>query len=271
MEIAERLHVTTSALQSDQLSNMVNDIYKKLYRPSDLEMPPMHVGAFMFRDVFFPIRIPVIYGLLRVDLADFLTDIPEMQKEWLFAGKQSRRALGDQVIDLMDYVYGLDDLEKIGQLPHQTLEWWYMAKQQLEAAAATVLGSFNKYAVIQNCCISIELLLKGALVAKGIDKNTLKGYGHNLENLVNKTAEQLPNFDRETVLIVVKEFPDYVKSRYESKEFSRLDLGNYLMNTQFVGGEILRQFSDRSFRSASTGISDDTCDLTDRMFPEQVK
>lgn len=276
MKIAQRLQPRSSSiLQSDPLFNAINRIYSELYRPSDLHMPPMHIGAFMFRDVFFPLRIPVICGSPAINPVDFLTDVPEIQKRWLFNDQQSGSTFFDQVIDLMDFVYGLDDLEKIGQLPDKTIEWWYLAKQQLEAAAATVLGSFNKYAVVQNCCISAELLLKGALMAKGINEKTLaskkQGYGHNLENLVDKTAGHLPNFDRETALLVVKQLPDYVESRYEAKDFSRLNLGSFLMNTQFISGEILRQFSDRNFRSDFTATPDDNWDLAHRAFPKQTK
>jgi hypothetical protein len=276
MRIVQRLQPgSISTLQSDPLFNAITHIYSELYRSSDLHMLPMHIGAFMFRDVFFPLRIPVIFGSPAINPVDFLVDVPEIQKRWLFTEQQSGLAFFDQVIDLMDFVYGLNDLEKIGHLPDKTVEWWYLAKQQLEAAAATVLGSFNKYAVIQNCCISTELLLKGALMAKGVDEKTLAskkhGYGHNLENLVDKIAEKLPDFDQETVLLVVKQLPDYVESRYEAKDFSRLDLGSFLMNTQFIGGEILRQFSDRNFRSDFTATPDDTWNLTHRAFPQQPK
>jgi len=61
--IAQRLKPGSSAiLATDPLFNAVNQIYNQLYRPVDLHMPPMHVGAFMFRDVFFPLRIPLIFG-----------------------------------------------------------------------------------------------------------------------------------------------------------------------------------------------------------------
>jgi hypothetical protein len=173
----------------------------------------------------------------------------------------------------MDFVYGLDDLGKIGQLPDKTVEWWYLAKQQIEAAAATVLGSFNKYAVIQNCCISTELLLKGALIAKGVDEKTLaskkQGYGHNLENLVDKTAQHLPNLNQETLLFVVKQFPDYVESRYEVMNFSRLYLGRFLMNTQFISAEILRQFSNRHFRADFAATLNESWNFAHRTFPKK--
>jgi hypothetical protein len=261
---------SSAILEHDPLFNAVNQIYSELYRPEDLHMPPMHVGAFMFRDVFFPVRILPIYGSPAINPVDFLTDVPDIPKRWLFNDQQIGLAFFDQVIDLMDFVYGLDDLQqKIRQTPEETVEYWYLAKQQLEAAAATLLGSFNKYAVIQNCCIATELLLKGALIARGMDTKTLryKPYGHNFENLVNKTAELVPNIDQEMLLHTVKQLPDYINSRYEAKKFSRLELGRFLMNSQFISGEILRKFSNRNFREDFTKTLDGNWNLTHRTFP----
>jgi hypothetical protein len=269
LKIGKRLQLGSRDILNDSLSIKIQQIYNNLYRPTDLYSPPMHIGAFMFRDVFFPLRIPVIFGTVGINPIELLNDITDSQKEWLFSNQQSSLKFLDQVIDLMDFVYGFHDIGA-EQVPNKTLIWWHKAKQQLEAAAATVLGSFDKDAVIQNCCIATELLLKGALMAKieGITEKELanKKYGHNLENLVNKTAEQLPTFDKETVLSVVNQFPDYVKSRYEAEKFSRLELGNFLMNTQFISGEILRQFSERNFRANFR--ADDNLDLTQRTFPK---
>ncbi len=68
---------------------------------------------------------------------------------------------------------------------------------------------------------------------------------------------------------VVKQLPDYVESRYEAKNFSRLELGRFLMNTQFISGEILRQFSERDFRADFTETPDESWNLTHRTFPKK--
>lgn len=272
--IAQRLKPGSSViLEHDPLFNAVNQIYKELYRSTDLEMPPIHIGTFMFRDIFFSIRIPVSFGSPAINPVDFLIDVPNTQKRWLFNDQQTALTFLDQVIDLIDFTYGLDDLKNTGNLPSKTVEWWDLAKQHLEAAAAILLGSFNKYAVIQNCCLSTELLLKGSLMAKGVDEKTLadskKGYGHDLKNLVNKTADCLPNLNRETLLFVVQQLPHYVQSRYEAQNFSRLDLGRFMMNTQFISGEILRQFSNRNCRKDFTAMPNRNWDLTYRTFPKK--
>jgi HEPN domain-containing protein len=270
--IAESLVPGGAIPLDDPLFQAINQIYGELYRPVDLYMPPMYVGAFMFRDVFFPLRIPPNLGSGNgTNPVNFLEDVPETPKRWLFNDRQIGLTFFDQVIDVMDFVYGLDDIEKIGQLPGKTVEYWYLAKQQLEAAAATLLGSFNKYAVIQNCCIATELLLKGALIAKGMDANTLryKPYGHDFKNLVNKTAELVSSIDQEMLVFTVRQLPDYINSRYEAKEISRLDLGKFLMNTQFISGEILRQFSNRDFRSDFCRTLDEDWNITHRTFPQK--
>lgn len=276
LKIVERLqplNIPRPLFGHDPLGNAVNKIYKDLYRQSDLSMPPMYLGAFMFRDIFLPLRIPLRYGSHAINPVDLL-DAPEIPKQWLFDNKETGLAFFDQFIDLMDFANGLDDLEKEGKLPNDTVDYWYLAKQQMEAAAATLLlGSFSNYAIVQNCCISTELILKGALIAKGISKNDLassrKGYGHNLVNLVNETAILLPSLDKETLLFVVQQFPDYVQSRYDAKEFLRSDLGTFLMNVQFISGEVLRQFSTRNARSELTLISDEAWNFTVRTFPKK--
>lgn len=269
--ITQRLKPGSSiTLEHYPLFNAVNQIYKELYRLTDLVMPPIHIGTFMFRDVFFPIRIPVILGSLAINPVDFLIDVPNTQKRWLFNDQQTALTFLDQVIDLIDFTYGLDDLQKTGKLPSKTVEWWDLAKQHLEAAAAILLGSFNKYAVIQNCCIATELLLKGALITFDFDEETLrKQYGHNFKKLVNTSYQHLSNLDKETLLFVVQQFPDYAQSRYEAQNFSRLDLGRFMMNTQFISGEILRQFSNRNCRKDFTVMPNRNWDLTYRTFPKK--
>jgi HEPN domain-containing protein len=270
--LQQRLKISSSVMwDEDPLFKFVEQIYKKLYRFTDLVMPPMHLGAFMFRDVFFPLRIPHIFGSPGINPVDFL-DIPERQKQWLFDDQQAGLTFFDQVIDLMDFVYGLDDIEKRGNLPNKTVELWYLGKGQLEASAATLLGSFNKYVVIQNCCLATELLLKGALIAKDVDEKTLKSnsYGHNLKKLVEKIAEKLPGMNTETLAFVVERLPHYVNTRYEAQNFSRLQLGEFLMNTQFVSGEILRQFSNRNCRKDFTAMPNGGWNLTNRTFPKKI-
>lgn len=279
--IAEQLGMSFNL--GDEFSRRVDAIYKNLYRPSDLELPPMHVGAFMFRDVFFPLRIPVIYGTPAINPVELLLDMTDFQKRWLFNDKVTGLTFFDQLIDLMDFAYGLDDFEKSSS-SERTKELWLLAKRQLEAGAAAVLGSFDVYAVIQNSCIATELFLKGALSKETgmTDEQFRNEYGHGIKKLVPAISSILTKIDGERLLSVVEKLPSYTDSRYfdiqnpnsrryDVRGFSRRKVGELLMNTQYVAGEVLRQFSKRNTRSmliANTGGNPDW-NFAHRVFPSK--
>ena len=117
----------------------------------------------------------------------------------------------------------------------RTIEWWHLAKQQLEAAAATTLGSLTKYAIVQNCCVSAELLLKGTLLQEWLDEvllaNSSKGYGHNLLSMESKLCKIRDETDVQLMYAVVSRMPNYVETRYNDIRLTRVQFGHLLMNT----------------------------------------
>jgi hypothetical protein len=262
--MATQIHIESKLSQELQLSysnsggnqphhiKLLRQHFDAYYRKEDLFMPPLHVGAFLFRDLFFPIRIPVIFGSPVIDLRQFLWQATESQAQLIFGKRTSTLTFCDQAFDLLDFVYGLDDLGEQVRISPRTIEWWQLAKQQLEAAAATTLGSLTKYAIVQNCCVSAELLLKGALLQEGVDElllpNSNIGYGHNLVSMAKKLCKIRDEIDDQLILAVATRMPNYVETRYNDIGLTRVQLGHLLMNTQFLAGEILRIYSDRNFR-----------------------
>jgi hypothetical protein len=253
-KLSQELQISYIISNNDQPHHvrLIRQYLATYYRKEDLFMPPLHIGAFLFRDLFFPIRIPVIFGSPIIDLRKFLCQATESQAKLIFGERKSTLTFFDQAFDLLDFVYGLDDLGKQDQISPRSVEWWNLAKQQLEAASATTLGSFTKYVIVQNCCVSAELLLKGALLQEGIDEDLLskshKGFGHNLESMARKACEFRREINSELVLAVVASMPSYVETRYNDIGLTRVQLGHLLMSTQFMAGEILRCYSDRNFK-----------------------
>lgn len=233
--------------------HMLREFYDTYYREEDFYMPPAYVGSFLYRDIFFPVRIPRIFGSPPIAPATFLGNTKPSQRAKIFGEKDLAVPFFDQTMDLFDFVYGLDDAWKMERLPDKTVEMWHLAKQQLEAAAAVTLVSLSKDAVVQNCCVAVELLLKGALIASGTDpglmNNSRLGYGHNLLSLAEKACESIPGIQKSLLLDTIGGFPDYVHTRYNYTRLSRVKLGRLLMNSQFIAGEILRQFSERNLRN----------------------
>ena len=266
--IGERIGIGfTLGQEKDDFVEAVHKIYEKLYRTSDLNTPPMHIGTFMFRDVFLPLRVLVIYGKVQLNPMQCMHDVPENILKWIFHKDETGRTICDQWIDLYDFVYGVDDVSKQKHHPEQAIELWLLAKQQLEGAAATLLGSIDKYTVIQNSLISMELLLKGALSAHGITEAQVKSYGHKLTDLVEKACEAMPHADHARLKMVIGRAPKLVERRYQMKDYQRTELGQIMMDAQYVAGEVLRQFADRDMRRSMKGQSATGRDYRQRYYP----
>jgi hypothetical protein len=266
--IADRIGIGfTLGQKKDDFVEAVHKIYEKLYRTSDLHTPPMHIGTFMFRDIFLPVRVFVIFGEVQLSPMQCMGDVPENIIKWVFHKDETGHTLCDQWIDLYDFVYGLDDVSKEKRLPEQAIEFWLLAKQQLEGAAATLLGSIDKYTVIQNSLIAMELLLKGALLAHGMNETQAKSYGHQMTDLVEKACEAMPHADHARLKMVIGRAPKLVERRYQMKDYKRTELGQIMMDAQYVAGEVLRQFADRNIRPSLKGQSDSGADYSERYYP----
>jgi hypothetical protein len=266
--IAKKLGISfTIGGKNDEFAKAIHLVYEGLYRREDLYMPPMHIGTLMFRDVFLPLKIPVVYGRAAVNAVKCLDGVPENTLKWIFRSNETASIFKDQWIDLFDYVYGLDDVSKLETHSGQAIEYWQLAKQQLEGAAATLLGSIDKYTVIQNSIIAMELLLKGALSARGEGESGLKKYGHRMNDLVDRACELMPNADHARLKLVIGRSPPLVERRYQAKDYKRTELGQIMMDAQFLSGEVLRQFSDRDIRSSLTVESESSRDNQKRYYP----
>lgn len=264
--IAERLGTSfTIGSQQDPFVETVHMVYNAIYRPSDLYMPPMHIGTVMFRDTFLPLRIPVVYGEVAVNPVKCLHEVPENVIKWIYHNDATAHTFMDQWIDLFDFVYGIDDVSKLKKHKEQSIEFWQLAKQQLEGAAATLLGSIDKYTVIQNSIIAMELLLKGVLCEHGIPEKKLRNYSHDMPRLVEKACELMPKADKVNMAMVINRTPKLIERRYQAKEYKRTELGQIMMDAQYVAGEVLRQFTDRDIRTSLTSNGNE--DYSKRYYP----
>jgi hypothetical protein len=61
-----------------------SELIDRLYRPADIGMGALHVGAIMFRDIFARIDIPISYGKAEIDALE-QTDLTPVQRQWLLS------------------------------------------------------------------------------------------------------------------------------------------------------------------------------------------
>jgi hypothetical protein len=229
----------------------ISNIHRSLYRRSDLAIGGIHGGIFMFRDVFARVSIPLAYGRIGIDPLT-LTDFSPMQIKWLCSRPPDFHMFLDQFADIFDFAGGVGNLGNYKTPPKDALEVFWLAAFQLQAAAAALSVAFDHRGAVQSALIGAELALKGGLAAIGANENARKKHRHNLASAATAFAAAQPNFDIQRVLATIKRLPPYVANRYSSTQPGRVETGHIVMGAQYLAGEVMRQVTGYSIRSAQS-------------------
>jgi hypothetical protein len=226
----------------------IMDVYRSLYRPSDLAVGGIHGGIFMFRDVFARVSIPLGYGKISINPLQ-LTDLSPMQLKWLCSRPSDLQMYMDQFTDIIDFAGGVGGLGDYKTPPTDALEIFWLAAFQLQAAAAALSVAFDFRGAVQSALIGAELALKAGLAAIGANEDERKKYRHNLASAAMAYSAAQPNFDLARVLATTKRLPAFVENRYSPEQPTRIETGHIVMGAQYIAGEVMRQITGFSFRS----------------------
>lgn len=251
LRVLKALRIDGVPLVGENAPSIVRRIHAAnncLFRPEDQRGGGVHLGAFLFRDLFCRVSVPIIFGSPNIDFFQMI-DLSDYQKSWLSNSPENIARLTDQAVDLLDFGYGWMEFGHGRSLDPRGASLIFRSHVQLEAAAATATGAYDYRGTIQSALLGSELAIKAGLAAHGLTDGELKDFGHNPVRAAKKLAELETNFDLDRVLRVVKLFPDYVQSRYAGAEPDRKKTGHILMGAQYIASEVTRLFSDRNLRS----------------------
>ncbi|WP_419320254.1 hypothetical protein ACN2C7_05165 [Caulobacter sp. ErkDOM-E] len=226
----------------------LRSLHAVLYRRTDTGIGGVHMGAFMFRDVFTKIEVPLIFGQVGIDPLK-MTDLTPDQAHWLMTRPVDRAAFIDQFIDVFDFGYGLMELGRDRPVTSECRNMLGLAHFQLQAAAAVVTGAFDRRGAVQSALIACELALKGGLAAASVDEGVRRNLGHDLTALARLLGECEPGFEAARAVPAVQALPAYVHNRYASEQPDRRQTGRILMTAQYIAAEVMRSLSSRNFRA----------------------
>lgn len=231
------------------LVRQIQTIGRQLYRPEDIRVGGVHMGAFMFRDLFARLSVPICFGTVNVDPLEHL-DLSNLQKDWLQHTPAEYARLGDQFIDLMDFGYGVMEMGHTRDIGDHAKTLLGLARFHFQAAAATITGAYDLGGAVQSALLGTELTLKAGLAANGVSENRLKSdYGHNLKKAAKALGGHEAGFETDRVLRVLGTFPAYVPNRYAGEQPGRIEAGHIVMGAQYVAAEVTRQLTDRNLRA----------------------
>lgn len=234
---------------SPQIVKRIHQSNDRLFRPIDQRDGGIHLGFFMFRDLFCRLYVPIIFGSPYVDHWKLL-DLSDDQKKWMATDGEAMATFDDQVLDLFDFGYGFMEFGHTRAVTKQSKELLYRAHVQLEAAAATATSAYDYRGTLQNALLGAELALKAGLSCVGYNENDLRNkFGHDLSKAAHALAECEAAFDLDRVVRAVETFPHFAQSRYGGAQPDRREMGHILMKAQFIASEVTRLFTDRNMRA----------------------
>ena len=228
----------------------IQTIYRDLYGRHALAGGG-HMGVYMWRDAYYRIAFPYIYGTVQISFLDCV-ELQPAQKYLLRHEPDEMNKIVDQVCDAGDAQYGsreFKDAYRGNELAERFID---RAMTNLHGAAAILTGGYDPRGAIQSSLLAVELALKGGVAAStGLDEGAIrKCYGHRSDKLCEDITKHWPLFDDKRVAHVIAGNPDFVQSRYQQGQPPAREVGRIAMNAQYVVAEMIRQLSDRDLRSS---------------------
>jgi hypothetical protein len=232
-----------------KILDRIESVYSSIYRKQDFVIGG-HIGVYMYRDIFARISIPHVYGAVAIDPFNYV-DLTDVQKRMMASEPEEVERFLNQFSDVIDLEYGSSELKPCYAKIELAARFADLSRLHLHAAAAIVTGGYDYRGAVQNVLLATELSLKSAAAAQGLQEEEIKNrFGHDLRKLVGFIETAFSKFDSERVSRVVGQQPKYVLNRYSSAQPNRIEVGHIVMGAQFVAAEVVRQLSERDFRSA---------------------
>jgi len=251
MRMVKRLGLDGVVLAGKNAPPIVQRIHaanNRMFRPIDMQEGGVHLGFFMFRDLFARFSVPLIFGSPYVDFVKLL-DLSDDQKRWLGSDEIAFARFEDQALDLMDFGYGWMEFGHSRAVSEDAKDLIYRSHTYLEAAAATATSAYDFRGTVQSALIGAELAIKSGLSCHGVDQVQLrKIYSHDIGKAARALGDLEADFDADRVIRALSKFPNFAQSRYAGPQPSRIETGYILMNAQYIASEVTRSFTDRNCR-----------------------
>jgi hypothetical protein len=157
----------------------------------------------------------------------------------------------DQFSDIADVQYGTQELKKPFAKTELVVRYIGLSRLHLHSASAVLTGGYDYRGAVQSSLLATELALKSGAAALGLDDERIKKqFGHDNEKVADFVGAGWAKFDVDRVKRVIAKQPPYVPNRYSATQPDRREVGHLVMGAQYIVSEVVRQMSDRDFRSA---------------------
>jgi hypothetical protein len=212
---------------------------------------PRFRGVFFFRDVFWRVVVPLVWGTRSINALDGLAVMPAQIKQRLVSVPKTRDEYLLLWADCVDYDMGFQDLAPTLDPASFLNEMVQSVERELQSTIADLCQerpNSNAMYSARNCT---EKALKAFLCFhEKVTANEAKSrFGHKLDKLIAEIARLHPTSQLRTMAGQLDAFAPYA-DRYSGRVFSRAELWRAYRLAQFAAGEVMRSVTGRNQRAS---------------------
>jgi hypothetical protein len=201
------------------------DWFDERVKPGSQNLGPLFSGAFFYDAEFWPLKIPVFFGSVRINAFDSLIGMPVSTVRHLGQDESGRALLASTFEDSVDVGTGYDGCRGAAHHSDFCLRLLAGGYQMLTGVPPLLLNGRPNAASLQSGRFAVEIYLKAFLAARDrlTESSAKNEYGHRLDDLVERciTVDGDAGFDRIKPELAV--YPP-VQSRYEGLDRPPVDI-----------------------------------------------
>jgi hypothetical protein len=222
--------------------------FASIYRKQDIAMGG-HIGVFMYRDIFARIGVPMAFGTVRIEPFQHV-ELTPVQLRIIQTEPDEMATYVAQYCDGADVQNWASEIKSPFRQIELVGRFIGLARLHLHSASAVLTGGYDYRGAVQSSLLATELSLKAGAATQGLSERDIKDqFGHHNDRIADFVGSIWPNFDLDRVKRVIAQQPGYVLNRYSAAQPERREVGHLVMGAQYIVAEVVRQLSDRDFRS----------------------
>jgi hypothetical protein len=159
---AHRLAILFPSATADKIFEW----FKKSTQEGSHVMGSLFTGIYYFDASFWPVYVPIGYGVVRLDSIAALETMPQNLKDQLCG---DRAELWNYVLfwaDCVDLGYGGDDLRKIAGVSTEARTFLENGRREIDAAISQLSSSHPNPKAIMSARLAAEIFFKALLIER---------------------------------------------------------------------------------------------------------
>lgn len=225
-------------------AELIFDWFARHSKPEIHTIGHFYRGAYYYDATFWTVSIPLIFGSVKVDVFQSLSEMPDSIKKVI---KSDRETTTNYVLfwaDCIDFAYGFDTLQRELNRDKFGLQLLCAGYEELSTSVSLLLEHKPNKRSILNSRMALEMFIKSFIALKiGLSENEARRIGHDLKAAFNKFIEVSGYSHLMGIETKLNLFPN-VNDRYRAQEANHSQLFEAYAIAQSIGTVLTRKFTD---------------------------